>query len=683
MSTNSLINATSPYLLQHAENPVEWHQWGATALQLAGDMDRPILLSIGYSACHWCHVMAHESFEDEATSELMNRLFINIKVDREERPDLDRIYQAAHQLLLQRGGGWPLTMFLTPDEQIPFFAGTYFPKEPRHGLPAFKDLLQQMAAIYRDHQADIQSQNSSLCRAMASMDEIPGSGVEEIAPSLLHTMVDQLQSDFDWEHGGFGTAPKFPHVTNLGYLLRYYATLAADGSVGQRAWEMVDVSLKGMASGGIYDHLGGGFCRYSVDERWMIPHFEKMLYDNGSLLSLYSEAWQISHEPQYREVLEATAAWVLRRMHSPDGGYYSSLDADSDGGEGEYYVWSKDELCRVLTEDEQRVLSLRFGLNRDANFEGRWHLYLAGEVQEQDMHLLERAKAKLLTVRSKREPPGRDEKILTSWNGLMIKGMATAGRICNRPEWITSAEQALDFIRQMLWCDGRLLATCKDGNAHLDAYLDDYAFLLDGIMALLMARWRDGDLEFALQLAEILLDEFEDRERGGFFFTAHGHESLFHRPKPMGDDSMPSGNGVAAQALLRLGHMLGEQRYLDAAERTIMAAAHVVEQFPHAHGAMLTAMDEYLNPTQTIVLRGRAAELEQWVQRCNSSYAPRRFTLAIPTDAKVLPPGLEQRKPEDGVVAYVCAGFKCAAPIREFAEFDLLLRQTEVEMVSD
>ncbi len=684
MPTNSLIHATSPYLLQHAENPVAWYQWGEEALKLARESDRPILLSIGYSACHWCHVMAHESFEDEATATLMNELFINIKVDREERPDLDRIYQTSYQLLQQRGGGWPLTMFLTPDEQIPFFAGTYFPKEQRHGLPAFKDLLQQIAAIYRDHKEEIQSQNRSLCQALASMDDTSVTEQESITPSLLHIMVDHLQAGFDWEHGGFGSAPKFPQATNLGYLLRYHATAVILGESTQPAWDMVDASLKGMALGGIYDHLGGGFCRYSVDGCWMIPHFEKMLYDNGSLLSLYSEAWQVGRDPQYQEVVNATAAWVLRRMQSQEGGYYSSLDADSEGSEGEYYVWSREEVHALLTEDEQRYFCQRFGLQLSPNFEGRWHLYIAAEPEDDEedpaqvKRLLGSATEKLFQARSNRVPPGRDEKILTSWNGLMIKGMATAGRIFGQQEWIASAQQALDFIHKRLWRDGRLLATCKDGHAHLDAYLDDYAFLLDGILALLMASWRDDDLVFAIKLADRLLDKFEDRERGGFFFTSHGHETMFYRPKPMDDESMPAGNGIAAQVLIRLGHVLGEQRYLDAAERTIMAAWEGMEQSPLAHGALLTALDEYLYPPQTVVLRGTKGQLEQWIECCNRSYAPRRFTLAIPNDAQLLPTGLQQRTPGVGVVAYVCEGFACSAPVIEFDAFDALLSDGEI-----
>jgi len=687
MPENYLKNETSPYLLQHADNPVQWYPWGAEALELAQSEDLPILLSIGYSACHWCHVMAHESFEDEETAALMNKLFVNVKVDREERPDLDKIYQTAHQLLVQRGGGWPLTVFLTPDGQVPFFAGTYYPKQPRHGLPAFKDLLSGISNFYQENRADIESQNASLLTSMQSI-STRGDEMATVSARPLELFTQQMQRDFDEIYCGFGGAPKFPHPSNLELLLQQHAASVIHKLEDSGAWAMVASTLRGMAQGGIFDQLGGGFCRYSVDEQWMIPHFEKMLYDNGQLLVLYSMAWQISGEQVFEQAARHTAQWVLREMQSPQGGYYSSLDADTEEGEGEFYVWEPDEVSEQLTEEELSVFSLRFGLDRPPNFEGKWHLHGYVELEEvanstgiemeRVLELLENARSKLLAWRDKRIAPGRDEKILTSWNGLMIRGMAVAGAVFNQPEWIASAERALDFIRQNLWQDGRLLATCKDGRAHFYAYLDDYAFLIDAIMALLDARWRDGDLDFAIQLADRLLDSFEDQDQGGFYFTAHDHEQLFHRPKPTYDESMPSGNSIAAQVLGRLGHLLGEERYLDAAEGVITSNWTQMEQMPSAHGSMLIALREYIYPPRIVVLRGEQTELTKWSQRAGSSYAPGRITLAIPADAGGLPGGLAEKPVQGPITGYICERFVCSQPISDPSQFHAEMAKDEI-----
>jgi uncharacterized protein len=690
MSENNLKDETSPYLLQHADNPVQWYPWGAEALELARTEGLPILLSIGYSACHWCHVMAHESFEDQETAALMNRLFVNIKVDREERPDLDKIYQTAHQLLVQRGGGWPLTMFLTPDRQIPFFAGTYYPTQPRHGLPAFRDLLQGISTFYRQNREDIDRQNASLLGAMHQVAYDGGDAVT-ITAQPLRLFIQQMQRDFDENYCGFGGAPKFPHPSNLELLLQQHAAMVVSGGEDEGAWGMAAGTLRSMAQGGIFDQLGGGFCRYSVDEKWMIPHFEKMLYDNGQLLVLYSMAWQISADPVYAQAAHQTAEWVLREMQSPEGGYYSSLDADTAEGEGEFYVWDREEVSTQLTEDEFVVFSMRFGLDRPANFEGKWHLHACMGLDdiaersrmepERVSRLLASARARLLDRRNERLAPGRDEKILTSWNGLMIRGMALAGAAFNRPDWVASAERALDFVRHNLWQDGRLLATCKDGRAHLAAYLDDYAYLIDAVMALLAARWRDGDLEFAVQLADRLLNSFEDQDLGGFYFTAHDHEELFHRPKPAYDESMPAGNGIAAQVLGRLGLLLGEQRYLDAAEGVILSNWNQMEQMPGAHGSMLIALREYLDPPRIVVLRGKQDQLGQWSEQAGRGYTPGRITLAIPDTAASLPGALGEKRVQDRVVAYICEGFVCHQPISDLERFRDEMAKDEVVSV--
>ena len=688
--SNALANETSPYLLQHADNPVDWQPWGPEALDRARREDKPILLSIGYSACHWCHVMAHESFEDEHTARLMNELYVNIKVDREERPDIDKIYQTAHQLLSRRAGGWPLTVMLTPDDQAPFFAGTYFPDAPRHGMPSFRQVLSGVAQLYRERRDDIRRQNASLIEALASLD--PGTGAETdsapLSDAALGAARAALMQSYDSRHGGFGDAPKFPHPTSIERLMRDYVArpTSADGAAGLAA---ATFTFRKMCGGGLYDHVGGGFCRYSVDAMWMIPHFEKMLYDNGPLLSVAAELHQVTGDAVFARVARETAAWVMREMQSPEGGFYSTLDADSEGEEGKFYVWTPDEVRSLVSEDEYAALASRFGLDRAPNFEGsHWHLHafrevadVARDIQETEVETAERidrALAALFETRSHRIRPGRDDKVLTSWNGLMIKGMATAGRILGAPELIASAERAVEFIRTEMWRDGRLHATCKDGRARFNGYLDDYASLSDGLLALLASRWSADDLEFAVALADAMLEHFEDRENGGFFFTADDHERLIHRPKPMTDDSLPSGNGVAATVLGRLGHLLGETRYLKAAERVLHAAKQGLERFPHAHTALLVALEEYLEPPEIVVIRAEPGELESWRARATAGYAPRRVVLAIPDDVSGLPALLAERAPRDSPVAYVCEGHVCDAPITEFDAFHARLAATEI-----
>ena len=688
--TNALANETSPYLLQHADNPVDWQPWGAEALDRARREDKPILLSIGYSACHWCHVMAHESFEDEDTARVMNELYVNIKVDREERPDIDKIYQTAHQLLSRRTGGWPLTVMLTPDDQAPFFAGTYFPDAPRHGMPSFRQVLAGVERLYRERRDDIRKQNASLIEALASLDPGPGAGAEGTAPTDAPLGVARaaLMQSYDGRHGGFGDAPKFPHPTNIDRLMRDYAARpsSADGAAGLAA---ATFTFRKMCGGGLYDHVGGGFCRYSVDAEWMIPHFEKMLYDNGPLLSVAAELHQVSGDAAFARVARETAAWVMREMQSPEGGYYSTLDADSEGEEGRFYVWTPDEVRGLVAEDEYAALASRFGLDRPPNFEGsHWHLHAfrevsdvahaAGSTETETAQRIDRALATLFEARSHRVRPGRDEKVLTSWNGLMIKGMATAGRILGAPELIASAERAVEFIRGAMWSHGRLHATYKDGRARFNGYLDDYASLADGLLALLTSRWSARDLEFTIALADAMLAHFEDREHGGFFFTADDHERLIHRPKPMTDDSTPSGNGVAATVLGRLGHLLGDTRYLRAAERVLLAARDGLERFPHAHATLLVALEEFLNPPEIVVIRAQADALESWRARATAGYAPRRLVLAIPDDESDLPALLAERSPRGAAVAYVCEGHVCDAPVTEFAAFHARLAAGEV-----
>jgi len=660
---NRLASQTSPYLQQHAANPVDWYPWGPEALERARREDKPILLSVGYSACHWCHVMAHESFEDPAVAAVMNRLFVNVKVDREERPDLDQIYQSAHQMLAQRPGGWPLTMFLSPDG-TPFFGGTYFPRAARFGLPGFPELCERIAALWRDKQPDIARQNSEVQKALARTLPRRPSRRPELSRDLLRAVLDSLRASFDPRFGGFGAAPKFPHPTDLELCLRKGET------------DIAHTTLKRMCEGGIYDQLGGGFSRYSVDAQWMIPHFEKMLYDNGPLLSLLADAWLVTGERLYARCAEETAGWIMREMQSPEGGYYSSLDADSEHEEGKFYVWSRDEVQAALTGEEYAVLSPHFGLDQPPNFENRhWHLHVARPVEPGKEGILERAKQKLFAARAKRVRPGRDEKVLVSWNALAIRGMAHAGRVLGREPWIASARRALEFIRSRMWRDGRLLATSKDGHAHLAAYLDDYAYLMAALIELLQSEFSLQDLEFAEQLAEVLLAQFEDAEGGGFFFTARDHEALIHRPKPGYDNATPSGNAVAAWGLGRLAGLTGEQRYAAAAERTLELFYPMMRDSPAGYGAMTIALDEHLQPPGVLVLRGKPEPLAGWQAELAREFLPDTTVLAIADSMSGLPPALDKPARPEPVNGWLCRGVNCLLPISDLVDLRKTLRE--------
>ncbi len=682
---NRLSHETSPYLRQHAHNPVDWYPWGAAALEKARAEHKPILLSVGYSACHWCHVMAHESFEDPDTARVMNELFVNIKVDREERPDIDRIYQVAQHMLTQRSGGWPLTMFLTHDDQQPFFGGTYFPREARFGLPAFRDILLRVAEYYRDHEKDLRAQNAALMSAFADLNPPPGADDIQLTDAPVKASRVLLAKQFDSRSGGFGGAPKFPHPKTIERLLRDWHASAHALEPDLHALYMATLTLRRMGEGGMNDQLGGGFARYSVDEYWMIPHFEKMLYDNGALLAVYADAAAATGDPFYANIAARTADWAIREMQSPEGGYYSSYDADSEGHEGKFYVWNKDEVRQALIEAEYEAFAPRFGLDRAPNFEGRWwHLHgfqsveevakSLGRETEEIATLLESARGKLLAVRNQRVWPGRDDKILTAWNALMIKGMAVAARTLEREDLAASATKALDFMRRTLWRDGRLLATYKDGRAHLNAYLDDYVYLADAVLELQQFRFKGDELAFARDLLDVVLKHFMDPE-GGFFFTSDDHETLIHRTKSFSDDATPAGNGIAAFVLQRMGHLLGDTRYLAAAERTLRAAWLVLEKYPHAHTTLLTALEELLNPPETLILRGEPAAIEAWRRDLAKLYAPRRMVFAVPVGAPELPPALADKPAQGDVVAYVCQGSVCSAPLNSLSALVNHLRQ--------
>jgi uncharacterized protein len=685
---NRLALETSPYLAQHATNPVDWYPWGPEALERARREHRPILLSIGYSACHWCHVMAHESFEDPATAALMNELFVNVKVDREERPDIDRIYQTAHQMLTQRGGGWPLTMFLSPSDQQPFFGGTYFPPVPKFGMPGFRDILKRVAEYFRTHQDDIAKQNAALVQAFAEMQPIPVESAERLQPGPLTLARGVMARDFDRTAGGFGGAPKFPHPTYITFLLRQWRATAGSDEPDLQSLFMATLTLTRMAEGGLYDQLGGGFCRYSVDAEWTIPHFEKMVYDNAQLLGVYAQAAVATGDPLFRTIALETADWVIRDMRSPEGAFWSTLDADSEGHEGRFYVWTPDEVRSQLSPERYAAFASRFGLDRDANFEGSWHLRVCQPVDaiaaEHGLAVdtvnaeLQAARSTLLAVRTARTWPQRDEKILTSWNGLMISGLAIASRALAREDLAAAATRAVDFIRETLWqstgTGKRLFAVHKDGRTRFPAYLDDHAFLLAGLLDLLETRWRSADLAFAIDLAEILLGHFEDPDSGGFYFTADDHEALLHRPKAFQDDAVPSGNGIAALALGRLGALLGEPRYLASAERVLKAAWPLLERYPQAHATLLMALEEYLQPIDFVVIRGEATEVAQWQAEANRIYSPRRLLFGIPANTPDLPAALAAKRPAESTVAYICRGTTCSEPVKSLSALISLTR---------
>jgi len=664
--SNRLAGATSPYLQQHADNPVDWYPWGEESLARARAENKPILLSIGYSACHWCHVMAHESFEDPEVAAVMNEGFVNIKVDREERPDLDQIYQTAHALLTRRSGGWPLTMFLTPNGE-PFFGGTYFPKLGRHGLPGFLELLPKVADAYREQGDRLDEQNRRLVAALLTLE--PEGRAIPLPVEASALALAELKRSFDAIHGGFGTAPKFPHPAELEFCLRMSATAGDSQALG-----IVRTTLERMADGGIHDQLGGGFCRYSVDAEWTIPHFEKMLYDNGPLLALYADLCRVTGERRHADTARDIVGWLVREMQADDGAFFSSLDADSEGHEGKFYVWTPETVRAAVTADEWAVAEPYFGLARPPNFESRaWNLRVTESLESIAERLplslpdaqtrLTGARAALFAARATRVRPGRDDKILTSWNALAIAGLARAARALAQPRWADLAFAAADALKRTAWRDGRLLATRRGNRSDLNAYLDDHAFLLAALVELLQTRFRREDFEWAGDLAEALLARFEDRERGGFFFTSHDHEKLFHRTKPGHDGATPSGNGVAALALIAFGHLTGELRYVEAAERTVRLFAPALAESPGGYSSLLEALAALEAPPALVLLQGDVEICTQWQRTLENVYRPAVNVLNL-AGVPALPPMLiKGAPPAQGAMAWICRGTACLPPI--------------------
>jgi uncharacterized protein YyaL (SSP411 family) len=675
---NHLQNETSPYLLQHVDNPVDWYPWGEEAMRLANEQDKPILLSIGYAACHWCHVMAHESFEDEATAAQMNAEFINVKVDREERPDIDSIYMQAVNAMVGRGG-WPMTVFLTPDGK-PFYAGTYFPDEPRHGMPSFRQIL---TGVTQAWQRDRENVVGSASEVAEQLQALSGVGFEEqpLDKEILRSALGGLGQRFDATWGGFGEAPKFPQPMTIEFLLR--ESLRGEGD---HALEMAEVTLKKMAEGGMYDQIGGGFARYSVDHRWLVPHFEKMLYDNAQLARVYLHAWQVTGNDFYRRITEETLDYVLREMRHEDGGFYSSQDADSEGVEGKFYVWSAAQIREALGEDADTFMRI-YGVSDEGNWEGHnilnLHVDPTGlaaqlnvDAEDLDTRMTE-ARAKLYALRSKRIWPGLDDKILTSWNGLMLAAFAEAGQALGRPDYIDAAQSNADFLHRTMRGDsGRLLRTWKAGSdAKYNAYLEDYAFLVDGLLALYEATFETRWVDWARELAELMLAHFRDSKNGGFFDTSNDHEQLIHRPKDLQDNAVPSGNSMAAGALMRLSLLTGNGEYRQAAEKSTATMSKFMSQYPSGFGQWLNVASFILGEPREIALVGSHKELAPLLEVVRDGYRPFQVVAAGSGDEPAPLPLLENRPRVDGKgTAYVCRQFLCQAPVTKPQE---LARQLE------
>ena len=653
---NRLASETSPYLLQHKDNPVDWYPWGEEALKRAASEDKPILLSVGYAACHWCHVMEHESFEDPATAALMNEHFVSIKVDREERPDIDAIYMDAVQAMTGQGG-WPMTVFLTPDGR-PFFGGTYFPPEDRHGLPSFKKLLAAVAQTWADRRNDVEQQGTQLAQTMDPLSRLAPSS-EAISADILTTAYETLKTTFDPLYGGFGSAPKFPQSMTFDLLMR----IAERGETG--AEEMVSRSLDAMASGGMYDQLGGGFARYSVDREWVVPHFEKMLYDNALLLRTYARAWQRTRNDRYAEVVRDTVAWLMREMRDPGGGFWSSLDADSEGHEGKFYVWPIDEVREVTGADADAAIAY-WGITETGNFEGMNIPILTGAAA--DPAAIERARAALMERRSQRIRPGTDSKVLTSWNGLMVSALAEAGRLLDEPAWIEAATSALDFVFDRLVIDGRFMRSYRDGVVKHLAFAEDYAATVEACVAVFESTFDDRWLDRATWAADEAVRLFIDPDKGGFFTTGADAERLVTRSKDLIDNAVPSANSIFAVELQRLAALTGRQDLEDHAVDVLRMILDAAIRSPLGFTHALAAVDLYTSEMKEIVIVGdpNDAGTAALLAEARSRYLPNSVSLVVSPGASLMErlPLLQGRTMIDGKpTAYVCTRGVCKLPV--------------------
>src|SRR6266568_3799706 len=696
--TNRLIHETSPYLLQHAHNPVDWYPWGEEAFQKARSENKLILLSVGYSACHWCHVMERESFENKDIAAIMNQHFVSIKVDREERPDVDGIYMQAVQALTGQGG-WPMTVFLTPNGR-PFYGGTYFPpRDRRYGgqvVPGFPRILLSMADAYENRREEVEEQANQIAEHLQQRSGSPfrhkGTTPGGTVPlELLNTASKALAADFDPEHGGFGSAPKFPNTMSLELLLRI--SLHRLGQITSKPTrpelEIVETTLQHMANGGIYDQLGGGFHRYAVDTEWLVPHFEKMLYDNALLSRIYLHTYLVTNNPFYERIVEETLNYVIREMTSSEGGFYSTQDADSEGEEGKFFLWTPAEIEKALLPEDAPLFMQYYDVTPRGNFEGKNILHVKQDAQkvaddaqislEELQASLQRSRKMLFKVREQRIRPGRDEKILTSWNGLMLRSFAEAGRYLNRPDYLQVAIANAEFLLRAMRPEGRLLRTYKDGRAHLKGYLEDYAFLADGLLALYEASFDPRWFAEARLLMDEAIQLFADEQNTGFFDTGSDHEALLSRPKEIMDNAIPAGNSVATDVLLRLATFTGEDSYRQRAENYLHPLTDILIQHPQAFSHVLNALDFALSPVKEFAIMGdpHEADTRALLEVINNRYLPNSvLACAAPndTEAAQVVPLLESRPLKDGkATAYVCQNFVCAAPVNRVEELERLV----------
>jgi uncharacterized protein YyaL (SSP411 family) len=668
--TNRLSKETSPYLLQHAHNPVDWYSWGEEAFARAREEDKPVLLSIGYSACHWCHVMEHESFENEEIARLMNENFINIKVDREERPDLDQIYMNAVQMMTGHGG-WPMTVFLTP-EGVPFYGGTYFPPEDRYNMPGFPRVLLGVAQTYRSRPDDVAETSASMLKELRNMGQTRESS-EILTAEILDAAERSIARSYDSRYGGFGSAPKFPAAMNLEFLLRQYHRTGQSASL-----EMIENTCRKMAEGGLYDQLGGGFHRYSTDARWLVPHFEKMLYDNALLSRLYLHVYQQTNDEFYKRISEETLDYVVREMTDARGGFYSTQDADSEGHEGKFFVWTVEEVKEILGEEDGALFCAYYDVTEAGNFEGKNILNVSRSVEavaksagvsvERLQEALGRGRRQLFEARERRVKPDRDEKVLTAWNGLMLASFAEAAAILERDDYKDIAERNARFVLENLRRDGLLLRTYKDGQSKLNGYLEDYAFFIDGLVMLYQATGQLNWLVEVRSLTDKMLEEFWDTEDGGFFYTGKSHEELIVRSKDFLDNATPSGNSVAAEALLHLASLTANEDYARKAVTIFRLLRDPLKRYPSAFGRLLGALDFYLSTPKEIAIidAGEPQETKALLHEVWSRYLPNKVVAQAgtgDTGAVEIVPLLLNRPAVDGrATAYVCEHYTCQQP---------------------
>lgn len=665
--TNRLIKETSPYLLQHAHNPVDWYPWGEEAFNKAKEEDKPVFLSVGYSACHWCHVMEHESFEDKETADLMNKLFINIKVDREERPDVDTIYMNVVQMLTGHGG-WPMSVFMTPDKKA-YYGGTYFPKTRKYHMPTFKEVLVSISNYYHNKKDDIEKNSKIIMDQLNSINTFKTSS-QELDYEVINKSVKQLENYFDYDNGGFGSKPKFPNTFNLDLLLRHYKN-----TDNKKYLDMVELTLKKMCNGGIYDQLGGGFYRYSVDEEWLIPHFEKMLYDNSLLIKLLLEVYQITKNNFYKIKAQESLDYILREMYQQNGGFYSTQDADSEKEEGKFYVWTPQEIKEVLGDKNGGYFCDFFDITEEGNFEhGKSNPQVLftyeefadkkGLSPEDIKNIIESSKKDLFQHRTKRIYPGKDTKVLSSWNGLMLSAFAKGYQILKEEKYLTACTETVNFIFEKMYTNGLLLRTYKDNEAKLNAYLEDYAFLVQGLIDLHQVTLDQGFLDKAIILNKKMIKEFWDYNEGGFYFTGNSHEELIVRTKEILDHSIPSGNAVALSNLIKLFRLTEDSDLQDKIDKTVKVFSSTINKYQSGVSSFLTSLDIYLKPPSDLILvADNLIEIKPFLDKISESFNTNTVLHFNSPKSPILEIYKGKEKVDNNTTAYLCKNFTCDKPI--------------------